>query len=141
MKHYQTLGCYFYSELLPFIGWGRGHRKLITPHHGTITVKMEGSRLECFRRSPKCSNCGIIGEIFLLQLPKRPRLGERPHLNLYAFQGEALVMMTKDHIIPCCLGERRSDRKEDLVNLQPMCYYCNRNKGSLLPRWIGGGSL
>lgn len=141
MRHYQTLGEWSYQELRPFLGIAVRDQKLKT-FDGEYWVKMCGTRLNCFRISPVCSGCGIVGVKFLLQTQiKNISPTAKPHLNLYAVKGEELILMTQDHIIPWCLGERRAKRKDEPDNLETKCIICNEQKGAGLPYWIGGGLL
>jgi 5-methylcytosine-specific restriction endonuclease McrA len=150
-----TLSRYSVDEILPLIGHGKNKITLKT-HHGTFKVKTNSDRLECFKRSQKCVTCRHNGSIFLLQsniisssrskprcfikdcmlcsLPqfyKNSRIEgqlDTPHLNMFSISksGASLILMTRDHIIP-----RSKGGLDKIENLQTMCQFCNRDKGSL----------
>jgi len=124
-NHMKTFGFWFYEELVPIIGMGMPRATLINPHGLSFQVNMSSTRLECFKRTPKCAHCKRVGVLFLLQSHK----DERPHLNLYAVERKGgLVLMTQDHIIPQSKG---GSSEQD--NLQTMCTICNQAKGCKMP--------
>jgi 5-methylcytosine-specific restriction endonuclease McrA len=56
---------------------------------------------------------------------------DRPHFNLYCHkpeEGENMVLMTKDHIVPKSKGG-----KNHISNMQTMCCHCNSTKGNKSP--------
>jgi len=122
----KTYGFWFYEELHPFIGWEMPAISLTNAHGEQFRVTMSSTRLECFRRTPKCAHCGLQGALFLLQSHK----DEKPHLNLYAVTRRVgdLVLMTQDHIFPKSKGG-----SSEQYNLQTMCTICNKAKGSDMP--------
>lgn len=123
-------GFWLYEELLPFIGFGRGEQKLLSTPHGNYYPIVNSRKLELFKRSPKCTGCGLYGQIWILQSHKK--LGDseqRPHLSLYAInRSDQLIMMTQDHIYP-----RSAGGADGIQNLQTMCNDCNQRKGNSLP--------
>jgi len=143
-RTYQTLGFWLYQELQPFIGVGKHDHKLKVPGGDTYQVKMSSTRLECFRRSPKCAACGLVGEFFALEFHVRD-IGSviKPHINLYGVGKGDLILMTQDHIIPQCLSEKRQGSKgfHQMDNLETNCEVCNTRKDCKLPKWVGGGLL
>jgi len=111
--------------------------ELVEPQANAIKVNVDGMnykarvsslRLQCFKRSRRCVNCGLEGTIMSLDsfTTKSDRGGF--HFNLYAkFEGKTRLM-TKDHIVPKSKGGA-----DHLDNLQTMCDECNRKKGSKIP--------
>ena len=122
-------GAWRYQELEQYIGEGKPRRMLLANTGEEFNVNMDSDRLECFRRSNICVRCGIVGVIFLLNAADRSGKGikENPHLNLFGIDGDEFILMTKDHIIPSSKGGR-----DDITNLQTMCFRCNTWKGNKL---------
>lgn len=117
------------------------------------SVNVESTRLQTFKSNIECVGCHMRGHLFVLQasrstLRMAKKLGlrgdcveenchlcyrsfmqvesrERPHFNLYSYDGDEFVMMTQDHIIPKSKGG-----KDQLSNLQTMCKLCNNEKGN-----------
>jgi len=87
-----------------------------------VIIGVNSIRLQCFKNSGiECASCKIQGEYFALDGME----GEKPHLNLYAIDGEGEeVLMTKDHIHPRSKGGRNH-----IDNMQTMCQPCNVQKG------------
>jgi len=84
-------------------------------------VKMNSQRYFLFRENNKCVCCGIEGTKVILE----KNLNDvTPHFNLYAKTQDGLVLLTKDHITPKCVGG--TDRHS---NYQTMCSICNGLKG------------
>jgi hypothetical protein len=147
MYNYRTYGFWLYQELQPLVGKGvarerKGCLYLSTPNHGSHWVRVSSTRLECFRRSPVCVMCGVVGSIWMLQSNANPAASAKPHLNLYAYgrdprapgvkrliQDDGLVLMTQDHILPLSCGGLTV-----MDNLQTMCEICNQFKGNALPK-------
>lgn len=141
------------SQVFPFVGEterGLPRKRVFQTSHGTFKVKANSKRLECFRRNQACVRCGIIGNVFLLQMhtPSSPKLTINclirdcmwcwarvhkiassqdlaPHLNFF-YRGKSgkLILMTQDHIIPSSRGGETVQS-----NLQTMCTSCNSFKG------------
>src|SRR5579872_4892593 len=88
-------------------------------------VKVGTDRLQVFKENRVCVACGLEGIIFLLE--KQNITHQSPHLNLYGWRDETLVLMTKDHIIPKSKGG-----KNELTNYQTMCVTCNNRKSNML---------
>ena len=91
---------------------------------GDDEVNIYSLRLYTFKsKGIKCVTCGIEGQFFA----KEKHINDnRYHLNLYAIDSNGdEVLMTKDHVIPKCIGGRNN-----LNNMQPMCKVCNENKGN-----------
>jgi 5-methylcytosine-specific restriction endonuclease McrA len=144
-----TLAKYPIEDILPLIGFGNPYRK-ITIGEGTYTVKMSGTRLECFKRNLQCVGCNRVGNLWLLQrhvnrnprfklncfiencawcIPKMQKHIVRAHFNLYhkSKKGQ-LTLMTQDHIFPKSLGGSNG-----IDNMQTMCLSCNQKKGANIP--------
>ncbi len=86
------------------------------------SVRMNSHRYFIFRENMACVACGIVGDLMLLE--QHPH-DKNPHFNLYAIDGNKLILMTKDHIQPKSCGG------EDIhSNYQTMCIVCNNLKGS-----------
>ncbi len=115
-RGYKILGSLSPEELLPRTGPSHNPRKFFGHQ-----VKMNSLRYQTFKKSLKCVCCGLVGEVFLLELPPN----DRPHFNLYAHREGELVQMTKDHIKPKSKGG-----SDALNNMQTMCHRCNELKGS-----------
>ncbi len=75
-----------------------------------------------YQKGTKCVCCGKEGTHFRLTGDSNTN---RRHFNLYAEDG---TLITKDHIIPKSKGGL--DR---VLNMQTMCYPCNKAKGSTCP--------
>lgn len=122
-----TYGYWLYPELLPLIG--TGSRAMLDTGDTIYEVGVNSTRLECFKSSPVCVGCGLVGEVWLLQSHGPLREAEsRPHLNLFALNNDNLILMTQDHIYPKSKGG-----PSDASNLQTMCTNCNNKKGCLTP--------
>jgi hypothetical protein len=76
-----------------------------------------------FHQSSVCAACGLTGTRMLLGRNGND-LKARPHFNFYAETDDALVLMTRDHIVPLSKGG-----KDNLLNLQTLCTLCNGVKG------------
>lgn len=72
----------------------------------------------------------------MLQRHNREMADAKPHLNLYGYDGDQSILFTQDHLIPYCLGEKRTRKREDLDNLDTCCYPCNMQKNNSLPKWM-----
>jgi len=70
----------------------------------------------------KCWTCGVEADRFILK-QHRKESNKTPVLELYAHTGAALVMMTRDHIIPVSLGG-----VNHVDNLRPACEPCNNKR-------------
>lgn len=87
--------------------------------------QMRDLRLQCFKKSVYCVDCGLRGRIFILEQCVGP--GNYPHFNLYGYRNgdrRHLVLMTQDHRWARSLGGPHK-----LSNLQTMCLTCNNRKG------------
>jgi hypothetical protein len=118
---YKVLGSLSPDELLPHTGPAHNPRKFF----GHL-VKVKSLRYQTFKNSLKCVCCGLMGEVFLLELPPQDK---RPHFNLYAYCEGSLVQMTKDHKQPKSKGG-----KDVISNMQTMCCRCNELKGNQLSK-------
>lgn len=79
-----------------------------------------GKRMRTFQQSLTCCECGIKGNIFMLE---QNQGDGTPHLNLYHKRGKRKILMTRDHILPLSLfGD------DSLENSQTMCFNCNCKK-------------
>jgi len=90
-------------------------------------IKVKSLRLQCFKRSRVCTECGLVGTIISVDTftTKSDRTGV--HFNLYAiFEGKTRLM-TKDHTMPKSKGGA-----DHLDNLKTMCDQCNHKKGSVI---------
>jgi hypothetical protein len=84
-------------------------------------VRMNTHRYFLFRENNTCVVCGLKGDRFVLE---KPIEDTHPHFNLYAIENNSYVLMTKDHVLPKCLGG-----KDHHSNYQTMCSTCNGLKG------------
>jgi 5-methylcytosine-specific restriction endonuclease McrA len=115
------LGEYRPDEVLPFITKDDTRRDYELDGK-TYSVRMNSHRYFIFRENRACVACGIVGDLMILE--QHPH-DKNPHFNLYAIDGNKLVLMTKDHIQPKAYGG------EDIhSNYQTMCIVCNNLKGS-----------
>ena len=127
-----TYGQFAIEDVLPYTGLELKEYRV----GGKIfLVKMNSRRYHVFSKSLSCVSCGITGKFFLLQSHQNQRIKHREyskayraHFNLYACNGDDLVLMTKDHIIPKALGGPNS-----LLNYQTMCARCNKIKSNTPP--------
>ncbi|MEN6365650.1 MAG: HNH endonuclease [Thermoguttaceae bacterium] len=87
-----------------------------------LKVRMNSIRYHCFARSKVCACCGRIGTVMMLDV--HGRMDRRAHFNLYAVEGDELILMTRDHILPLSQGG-----KDTLDNIQTLCTKCNQAKG------------
>jgi 5-methylcytosine-specific restriction endonuclease McrA len=107
--------------VLPFITKDDSRREY-TIDEKTYSVRMNSHRYFIFRENMACVACGVVGEKMILE--QHPH-DKNPHFNLYAYDGNKAVLMTKDHIQPKSCGG------EDIhSNYQTMCIVCNNLKGS-----------
>jgi 5-methylcytosine-specific restriction endonuclease McrA len=98
----------------------------LTVGEETYSLALCSVRLKTFKRSPVCVCCGKKGTLMGLDLPCGHN---KPHLNLYHISRKGKpLLMTRDHIIPRCLGGRNH-----ISNMQTMCTVCNGKKGSKTP--------
>lgn len=70
----------------------------------------------------KCWCCGVEADRFIVKHHKNDR-NKPPVLELFAHTKHALVMMTRDHIVPVSLGGHN-----DVENLRPACEPCNNKR-------------
>lgn len=112
----EVFGVFETSEVLPFIGPGR---RVYHGDDGTPwLVNMASLRYQTFAKNMSCVVCGLSGTIMRLERDQGAICS--PHFNLYANEHGALVLMTKDHIIP-----RAKGGQNHLSNMQTMCTVCN----------------
>jgi hypothetical protein len=84
---------------------------------------MNSSRYFVFKENLSCVCCGLQGtKIILEQHPS----DKSPHFNLYGFENNKLVLMTKDHVQPKAYGGLDTHS-----NYQTMCAICNNLKGAI----------
>jgi 5-methylcytosine-specific restriction endonuclease McrA len=121
-----TIGEYPLNEILSHIGFQMPNIVLITQNHGKFEIKVNSSKMECFRRDTFCVLCGMKPNLWRLERQKLE--SGNPHLNLY-FQSKygRSVLFNKDHRVPKSRGG--SDK---ISNLQTTCVICNEEKGSNL---------
>lgn len=73
----------------------------------------------------RCHFCGCEADRWVSEKGRRDKHGS-PVLNLYATSRDgAVVMMTRDHIIPKSLGGI-----DDVANLRPACGPCNEQRSN-----------
>ena len=115
----KILGEFAPEEVFPYITDEETFR-FYNVGNKSYRVRMNSLRYQTFRANQSCVACGIQGNIFLLEISPP---ATRPHFNFYHRDGNRLILMTKDHIIPRSLGG-----SEKLSNLQTMCSTCNNLK-------------
>ncbi len=94
-------------------------------------ININSLRLQCFKRSKTCIECGLEGTIISADTFTSKSDRDSTHFNLYAiFEGKARLM-TKDHILPKSKGGANH-----LDNLQTMCDQCNHKKGDGIIRTV-----
>ena len=74
----------------------------------------------------KCFKCGVIADRWLVRHQVND-MYKPPTVELYAHNGNNLVMMTRDHIIPKSWGGLNL-----VENLRPACEPCNRDRKNKL---------
>ena len=113
------ISTYSLDEVFQSMDSSRG-RKAFLPDG--MSFKRTSQRLLLFRENHICVDCGIEGNLFVLESHHK---GETPHMNLYAVDADGkMVLMTKDHIFP-----RSKGGLNVMENYQTMCQICNANKG------------
>lgn len=86
-------------------------------------VHINSQRYELFKsQGYTCVVCGITANVAVLT---KELNGRRAHFDFYYKKGNNYTLFTKDHIIPKSLGG-----KNLLSNYQPMCSFCNEEKGN-----------
>lgn len=130
--HYKVLAVFGVDEIVSHIN--PGVRKSFVVSGEKYNVNCGSIRLRTFKQSLVCVTCGLVGSAFLLEMTSANiRNNESPHLNLYGVnEAGEYVMMTKDHILPKSRGG-----KDELTNLQTMCYVCNEEKGNNVTSSLG----
>lgn len=116
------------NEVLPLIG--SGQKLFVGLVEGVeIHVNTSSVRLQTFKKSLTCVDCGVTGMHFWVEC--NPGCYNY-HLNLYGITmaGDE-ILMTKDHIIP-----KSKNGSSSLSNMQTMCTKCNCKKGNKLPQEI-----
>jgi 5-methylcytosine-specific restriction endonuclease McrA len=125
-----VLGLFSIESVLPFITKDNVKKEYVV-NGETYQVRMNSQRYFVFQKSIKCAACGLEGTCFALE--QHPD-DKAPHFNLYAEEEGALVLMTKDHIVPKSLGGL-----SEINNYNTFCMVCNNLKGNSLisPEHIG----
>ena len=110
-----------FDEVFPFVTMEKTRRAYVVGGQ-TYSVKLDSQRYHLFKVSRTCAACGLIGTKLMLDISPGAR---SPHFNLYGEEGDELVLMTQDHVVPASLGG--PDTPE---NLRPMCSPCNVARGN-----------
>ena len=77
-------GAWLYHDLATYIGTDKPRKDFEANTGEIFSVNMSSNRLECFRRSPVCVGCGVIGVIFLLNAGERKKCErESPHQSVW----------------------------------------------------------
>lgn len=98
---------------------------------GEYRFRVKNTRLKLFSRELKCCDCGIEGNIFVIDQNKSNHITEVNlnrsdlSLNLYHLENGIYTLMTQDHIIPIDLGGTAKP-----INLQTLCAICNSKKSN-----------
>jgi len=120
----EVLGTYAPKDVLPLITREMTRRDYAAADGRMWSVRMNSHRYWTFRKSGlSCVVCGLAGSVMSLERTAGSRGG--PHFNLYAYQGERRILMTKDHIEPKSEGGPDAPR-----NFQTMCTVCNGLKSN-----------
>lgn len=130
----------FYRELPLEEGFAIADR----PKHGRVVAGREVSLASGFslfsamRGEPiRCWNCGCTADRWVVSKGANDQV-MKPVLNLFATRRvkrrrggsyQRLVMMTRDHIIPKCLGGM-----DAVANLRPGCEDCNGQRGARMTK-------
>lgn len=113
------ISTYSLDEVFQSMDSSRG-RKAFLPDG--MSFKRTSQRLALFRKNHICVDCGIEGNLFVLESHHK---GQTPHMNLYSVDADGkMVLMTKDHILP-----RSKGGLNVMENYQTMCQICNAIKG------------
>lgn len=115
------LGEVAFDDVFPFVTLEKTRREY-TVGGQTYSVKLDSERYHLFKTVRACAACGLVGTKLLLDLSPDAL---SPHFNLYAVEAGALVLMTKDHIVPASLGG-----PDTLENFRTMCAPCNVGRGN-----------
>lgn len=100
-------------------------------------IDMKSSRYRLFNKSAACEYCGIEGLYYAKERAARFSKNTQTyhpttnkwHFNLYAVDSQgALILMTKDHVIPRSRGGADADE-----NYVPACQPCNMRKSNRMP--------
>lgn len=88
-------------------------------------VSLNGKYLQMLReKGTKCLDCGLEGQFFAVEKHIDTKMSYK--LKLYGVRDDGRqAMITKDHIKPVSKGG-----SHNLDNLQPLCYFCNTEKGN-----------
>jgi 5-methylcytosine-specific restriction endonuclease McrA len=100
-------------------------KRIVREFEKDIYVRTNSQRYAVFKKSLKCSCCGLEGKYFALE---RTAIANPKsyHFNLYGIDKNGNeVMLTKDHIIPKSCGGT-----DNIENYQTMCVICNQKKGN-----------
>jgi hypothetical protein len=92
-----------------------------------LKVKVRSLRLQCFKRSKVCIECGLEGTVVSLDTFGSNSDRQGAHFNLYGEKDGKSRLMTKDHIMPKSKGGL-----DYMGNFQTMCDHCNNAKGDTL---------
>ena len=151
---------YSFDEIAPLIGMG-DHDFII--NDVSYTVRMNSTRLRCFKRSRKCSHCWRVGFKFRLEVELNEWIGPsdrlsnsslygacyvencqrcrpiyrsvgRPHFNLYAPYVRGMYAFNWTLMTQDHILPKSRGGTNDMTNLQTMCCHCNQRKGSGIPR-------
>lgn len=102
--------------------WEDTTRVVFHTEERRVKVQMNSIRYHLFARSPVCACCGRVGTVMMLDV--HGCMYSRAHFNLYCREGDKLILMTRDHIVPRSCGGT-----DMLDNLQTLCTDCNNAKG------------
>jgi 5-methylcytosine-specific restriction endonuclease McrA len=120
-KYLQHIASYTADEILSLVTEKDCRMEFIV-NDTAYWVRMNSDRYLVFRNSRRCASCGIEGTKIHLDLNPGD---SSPHFNLYAEEGNKLILMTKDHRIPKSKGGQNT-----LDNYVTMCSVCNNLKGN-----------
>lgn len=113
------LGEFPIDQVMPYVG--ETEKREFICDGIKYNIKMNSQKYEVFKNCMSCVSCGLEGtRIFLEYYPD----DKVAHFNLYGYEDDKFILMTKDHIHARAFGGQ-----DKPSNYQTMCSICNTLKG------------